>query len=90
MQRIKTLTGTGKLRTADAALGTVRYSLDVWREPNGWKQANGSLVGADAIVMQAFFAKQPLLLDLQTGGHVSIIITGGSGEFQVSGPVPGV
>lgn len=88
MRRATTLTGTSKLRTARADLGAVTYRLDAWEEANGMKQANGSLTGPDAIVMKASFSNERLFLDLQTGGHVSIVMTG-LGAFQVSGPVPG-
>lgn len=91
MRRIRTLAGVGKLRTADRDLGTVDYELVVWREPRGWKLADGSLYADGAAIVSAFHSSAQVLLDLETGGHVMIEVTRASmaeGEFVVSGPIP--
>jgi hypothetical protein len=93
VQRIATLSGVGKLRTLSADFGVVAYKLDVWQQASGQKQANGSLAADDLAIIRAFASNDPLLLDLQTGGHVTVIITSASideGEFKVSGPIPGI
>lgn len=94
MTRIGALSGTGKLRTDEKDFGSVNYSLNVWLEPSGFKRADGRVAGKGAMLIDAAMnARGTLLLDLETGGHVQIILTKASlegGEFVVSGPVPGI
>jgi len=91
MRRIRTLVGAGKLRTADRDLGCVDYELVVWREPRGWKLADGSLCADGPAIVSAFHSNAQVLLDLETGGHVMIEVTQASmakGQFVVCGPMP--
>ena len=91
MRRIRTLAGAGKLRTADRDLGCVDYELVVWREPRGWKLADGSLCADGPAIVSAFHSNTQVLLDLETGGHVMIEVTQASmakGQFVVCGPMP--
>ena len=91
MRRIRTLAGAGKLRTVDRDLGDVDYELVVWREPRGWKLADGSLVADGPAIVSAFHSNAQVLLDLETGEHLMIEVTQASmakGQFVVSGPMP--
>ncbi|MET0569476.1 MAG: hypothetical protein ABWZ74_10405 [Hyphomicrobiaceae bacterium] len=91
MRRITTLTGAGKLRTVDRDLGDVDYEIVVWREPRGWKLADGSLVADGPAIVSAFHSNAQVLLDLETGEHLMIEVTQASmakGQFVVSGPMP--
>lgn len=91
MRRIRTLAGAGKLRTGNRDLGAVDYELVVWREPRGWKLADGWLSADGPAIVSAFHSNTQVLLDLETGEHVMIEVTQASmakGQFVVSGPVP--
>lgn len=91
MRRIKTLVGAGTLRTVDRDLGSVRYELIVWREPRGWKLADGTLSADGCAIASAFHSNTQVLLDLETGARVMIEVTQASmstGQFVVSGPMP--
>jgi hypothetical protein len=91
MRRIRTLAGAGKLRTVDRDLGDVGYEIIVWREPRGWKLADGSLFADGPAIVSAFHSNTQVLLDLETGERLMIEVTQASmtrGQFVVSGPMP--
>lgn len=91
MRRIRTLTGVGRLSTADRDLGAVRYELIVWRDPRGWTVADGELGANGPAIVSAFHSNTQALLHLETGEPVMIEVTQASmatGQFVVSGPMP--
>ena len=93
MHLIGTLAGTGTLRADNKVFGRVQYDIRAWRERNGLKSASGTLSGPGGAVTQAMLSNQRLYLDLETGGSAIIMLrslSGGIGEFLVSGPVPGI
>lgn len=94
MQRLDTLTGSGRFITPAGNDCTVDYHLDIWQLANGFKKATGRLWNLDmAIAFEAFGVGSHSRLEMQNGTAVSVSVTGISGtdhiKIRVAGAVPG-
>jgi hypothetical protein len=75
----------------------VNYRMEVYRDARGTLRADGVLDGDPSSLIAANSANSHCLLELTTGGNVSIEVTkiriapsGNEALFSVRGPIPGV
>jgi hypothetical protein len=98
MRHLRSVQGSGQLFAGENALGPAKYDVDLWEDPNGFKEAGGELVSDPTTLAHAFNAAQngeKLTLALSDGTKATIIIrehTIGDDivDIVVSGPFPGL
>lgn len=87
-----TLSGTGRLKLSNGKEGEAIYTIQVWKDHSGFKNARGTMEADEGLLFDA--VGNDATLELEGGGTVKLIVSnypvgGGDCEFVVSGPVPG-
>jgi hypothetical protein len=93
MRKLGNLSGIGQLLDGNKPLGSVRYLIDVWEEPNRRRDAAGDLWGDEDCLMAALNCERNTLV-LQNGEKVEVLVVEHNfgtdhARISVSGPVPG-
>lgn len=96
MPHLGTIKGSGRVHIGGELAGKASYVVSVYSKgPNGsLRDAYGALAAPSDLILRAYNAEDPPVLELETGGTLTFSIInavsgGGQADIDVSGPVPG-
>jgi hypothetical protein len=96
LPHLGTIKGSGLVYLGDELAGKATYVVSVYSKgPDGsLRDAYGALAAPSNLLLRAFNAADPPVLELETGGTLTFSIInavsgGGQADIDVSGPVPG-